>query len=110
MRFQIFPARILGPRVGPSMTRFRLLLLGLLVAESAARSPAPPPAPAPGPAPAERVIAAVRASEAQAAALAPPPAAAVRRTLVRADRLSGPLGRLDAARLDPRLAEHLLAR
>jgi hypothetical protein len=108
MRFQIFPARIPGPRVCASMARFRLLLLALLVAESAARSPAPPPAP--DPAPADRVIAAVRASEAQATALAPPRAAAIRRTLVRTDRLSGPLARLDATRLDPRLAERLLAR
>jgi hypothetical protein len=90
------------------MTRFRLLLLGLLVAESAARSPAPPPPP--GPAPADRVIAAVRASEAQAAALAPPPAASLGHALARADRLSGPLARLDPAWIDPHLAERLLAR
>ncbi|MEA3037740.1 MAG: hypothetical protein QOE79_253 [Sphingomonadales bacterium] len=90
------------------MTRFRLLLLVLLVAESAARSPAPPPPPAA--APADRVIAAVRASEALAAALAPSPAARVRHGLVHADRLTGPLARLDPARLDPRLAERLLAR
>jgi hypothetical protein len=82
------------------MSRFRILALVLLVAESAARSPAAPPAPKPDPP--DQVIAAVRASEAQAAGLAPTPAAAIRRTLVRADRLSG--------RVDPRLAERLLAR
>jgi hypothetical protein len=90
------------------VTRFRFLLLTVLVAESAARSPAEPPPPAP--APADRVIAAVRASEAQAAALAPGPDVAVRRALAPAERLSGPLARFDATRLDPRLAEHLLSR
>jgi hypothetical protein len=90
------------------MTRLRLLLLVLLVTESAARSPAePPPPPA---APASQVIAAVRASEAEAAALAPSPAVRIRHKLIHADRLTGPLARLDPARLDPRLAEHLLGR
>jgi hypothetical protein len=65
---------------------------------------------APAPAPASQVIAAIRASEAQAAELAPSPAARIRHGLIHADRLTGPLARLDPARLDPRLAEHLLGR
>jgi hypothetical protein len=109
MRFQIFPAPIRGARVGRVVTRFRLLLLAVLVAESAARSPAPQPAPPPA-APASQVIAAIRASEAQAAELAPSPAARIRHGLIHADRLTGPLARLDPAHLDPRLAEHLLSR
>jgi hypothetical protein len=56
------------------------------------------------------VIAAIRASEAQAAALPPKPAVAVRRALAPAERLAGPLARLNADRIDPRLAERLISR
>jgi hypothetical protein len=77
-------------------------IASLALCSLAAACAASPPA-APAPVGRERLLAALAASEAAAAAVsqkAPAPA----------ERLAGPLARLDPARIDPRLAERFLSR
>jgi hypothetical protein len=83
----------------PPRALFALPLLCALLAGACSRAE-----PAPAPASPERLLSAVAASEASALA------ASGGRGKPAAERLAGPLARLDPARIDPHLAERFLSR
>lgn len=85
--------------LNPPRARFALPLLCAFLVGACSRAE-----PAPAPASPERLFAAVSASEAAALSVSGD------RRKPAAERLAGPLARLDPARIDPHLAERFLSR